>query len=495
MKIRSEYNSAYAYVSGYEGTETRVVIPSIYEGRSVRTIAESFVEGNTEIKEIVLPSSITLIGNYAFMQCSALERINLPDGVTNIGQNAFYECVRLDCVTIPGTVKTIGMHAFYGCKNLAFLAIGDGVETIKSNAFEGCESLTEVVIPESVIKMENHVFTMDYWSTPHLTIYCEVASQPSGWASNWNSAYRLNPVVWNRAINSVANDGYVYMVVDGVRYALKDNKVEVTTQAYKLETANIKEKITYQDTGYAVGSIMERAFAGCSSLTEVIIPDSVVSLGDSVFYNCASLTKVSIPDSVEKIGANIFNECPNLQYTVKDSLKYVGNDKNSYVYLVATEDMEMTEATIASGCKIIAASAFYDCRNLERVEIPHTVITIGNSAFGSCRNLTEIINFASITSIGTYAFSGCNELQQFIITSSVTSVGSGAFYGCYRLKIYCEKLRLIDGWDSDWNPYNCPVYWYSEEEPALNEDGTAYDGNYWRYKGGEIVVWTYTKEE
>ena len=95
-----------------------------------------------------------------------------------------------------------------------------------------------------------------------------------------------------------------------------------------------------------------------------------------------------------------------------------------------------------------------------------------------------------VTAIGEYAFTNSTALTRIIIPSSITTVGESAFSGCDNLTIYCEAESQPSGWDSDWNPDSCLVYWYSENEPALNADGTAYDGNYWRYdENGEINVW------
>jgi len=142
-----------------------------------------------------------------------------------------------------------------------------------------------------------------------LTIYCEAESRPSGWASNWNSN---RPVVWDCNNNDVASDGYIYTVVEGIRYALKNGEAMVAGQPSNITTANISASITYKGTSYPVTSIGSSAFYYCESLTKVVIPDSVTSIGNYAFNSCYSLTKVVIPDSVTSIGNYAFEDCYSL---------------------------------------------------------------------------------------------------------------------------------------------------------------------------------------
>lgn len=99
----------------------------------------------------------------------------------------------------------------------------------------------------------------------------------------------------------------------------------------------------------------------------------------------------------------------------------------------------------------------------------------------------RIIHFNG-TKIGALENGG--DLKSVVIPDGVTSMGRGMFSGCSGLTIYCEAKSKPSGWDVDWNPSECPVYWYSEEEPALNEEGTAYEGNFWKYnENGEVMIW------
>ena len=182
-----------------------------------------------------------------------------------------------------------------------------------------------------------------------------------------------------------------------------------------------------------VTSIGKGAFAYCSSLTSVVIGNGVTSIGKGAFEGCSSLTSVVIGNGVTSIGDFAFASCNKLQYNEKDSLKYLGNEKNPYVYLADTATTNITTATIENGCKIIGSDAFFDCISLTSVVIPDGVTSIGSYAFEDCSSLTSVVIPDGVTSIGDSVFSDCSSLTSVVIPNSVTSISSSAFYDCSSL--------------------------------------------------------------
>ena len=219
-------------VTGYTGTDTVVYIPDAYNG---------------------LP--VNVIGAGGFMYCDLITEIHIPDSVT-----------------------FIAVGAFYGCRSLTEIVIPDSVTPIAWGVFEDCDSLIKVVIPNSVAFMAVDVF---YDCSP--IIYCEAKSQPSAWDRYWN--YSDCPVVWDYKNNDVAEDGYMYTVIDGVRYGIKDGVATVVCQPQNITSANIPLSITYKGAQYSVTSIGEDAFRSCYSLTEIIIPNSVTEIGYDAFWD------------------------------------------------------------------------------------------------------------------------------------------------------------------------------------------------------------------
>ena len=112
-----------------------------------------------------------------------------------------------------------------------------------------------------------------------------------------------------------------------------------------------------------------------------------------------------------------------------------------------------------------------------------------------CKSLATVVLPENLNTIGARAFYGCSGLSEIVIPDKVINMGEYAFSGCTDLTIYCEWENAFSEWDENWNDSDLPVYYYSESEPVLNNDGTDYNGKYWHYVDDEIVVWTYTKEE
>ena len=420
--------------------------------------------------------------------------------VTTIGDSAFYYCMSLTSIEIPSSVTSIGDYAFYYCMSLTSIEIPSSVTSIGSYAFIFCTSLTSIEIPSSVTSIGSYAFGGELLS---LTIYCETSSELSDWDTDWN--YSNSPVVWDYKNNDVATDGYIYLIIDNIRYGIKDNEASVMRQSQTLPgNIFIHESISYNCKNYFVTSISDSAFYFCSLMTSTEVPSSVTSIGTSAFYNCMSLTSIEIPSSVTSIGEYAFRYCSSLTiycevssepsgwytnwnnsncpviwnyknndvatdgyiYTVIDNIRYgIKNDE-----AMVTRQSFGLEGDIVIPQNInykgknysvtsIGASAFYNCMSLTSIEIPSSVTSIGSYAFRNCSSLTSIEIPSSVTSIGSAAFSDCSSLTSIEIPNSVTSIGNYAFERCSSLTIYCEVSSKPSGWDTNWNVSNCPVVW------------------------------------
>ena len=177
----------------------------------------------------------------------------------------------------------------------------------------------------------------------------------------------------------------------------------------------------------SVTSIGDWAFSGCDSLSEIVIPSSVTSIGDSAFSSCDSLSKIVIPSSVTSIGKGAFFRCHSLsEIVISSSVTSIGDGA-----FYGCDSL--SEIVIPSSVTSIGEGAFFRCVSLSEIVIPSSVTSIGDSAFSYCRSLSEIVIPSSVTSIGKGAFSRCVSLSEIVIPSSVTSIGKGTFSYCYSL--------------------------------------------------------------
>ena len=526
--------TAYTATGFGTATNTDIVIASEYNGLPVTAVGSGLAFGQLsngkEITSVYIPGSVKTIEVGAFGNCYKLQSVVIEEGVETIGELAFFNMGEqgiLSELILPSTLKTIGLGAFtwhrlkevkipkgvieigvesampafagndpqrivveegntvyhssgnclietaskkliLGCANSIIPSDGS-VTSIGEGAFLRCDSLTSIVIPGSITSIDKDAFLL----CDSLTIYCEAVSKPSGWDDDWNSSDR--PVVWDCNNNDVADDGVIYYIHDGVRYALNDSEATVDKQSISLSgKVVLPERIIYNGNTYSVTSIAEDAFAECDSLASITIPNSVTSIGSGAFSDCSSLKEVHISDIATWCAIDFGNSYANPLYRgaalylngelvtsleIPDSVTSIG----SYAFYGCGS---LTSITIPDSVTSIGVGAFYGCSLLESIVVEEgnavyhsegnciietdsktlivgcknsiipsdgSVTHIGDSAFYRCNSLTSIVIPEGVTSIGNGAFSGSSSLTSIVIPDSVTNIGNSAFYGCSSL--------------------------------------------------------------
>ena len=355
--------------------------------------------GRRSLTSLVIPDSVTNIGDYAFSGCSSLSSVVIPDRVTSIGDCAFENCSSLTDIVIPDGVTNIGKCAFEGCRSLTDIVIPDGVTSIGDCAFEGCRSLTDIVIPDGVTSIGDCAFA-NCFSLTGIVIPDSVTGIGKFAFSGCSS---LSSVVIPDSVSCIGSGAF--------------------KNCSSLSSLVIPDCVT---------SIGNYAFAYCKSLTDIVIPNSVTSIGDNAFRHCSSLSSVVIPESVVNLNGNPFCrwdgglKCLS-PYFIYDNKVLFDKDKSK---IIAFRDKNTTSYVIPDSVTRIGESAFRHCSSLSSLVIPDSVTSIGESAFSGCCSLKSLVIPDSVTSIECYAFRGCESLSSLVIPDSVSCIGFGAFEGC-----------------------------------------------------------------
>lgn len=219
-------------------------------------ISETAFEGCKKLTKIVLPDTVTKIGDQAFQYCEVLESITLPKNLAEISKNAFEGCTSLKSIEIPNSVTCIEEYGFEGCTSLESITIPNSVTSIGRSAFSRCTSLKEVIFEEG----------------SQLT---SIGSNAFSYCTSLESVY------------------YKGTIEDWCRiafYSDNSNPMYYAEHFYMLDENNEWHEVTEIVIPDTITSIGDYQFYGFDNITKVIIPTSVVSIGFKAFYNCTSLT-------------------------------------------------------------------------------------------------------------------------------------------------------------------------------------------------------------
>lgn len=265
---------------------------------------------------------------------------------------------------------------------------------------------------------------------------------------------------------------------DGLTFALNDDACSYSVVDCD---ASVSGDLTIPATydGLPVTGIGDSAFASCTQITSVTIPDCIKYIGRYAFYYCAKLTSVTVPGSVDEIGAYAFQKC-DLLTTVElmDGVESIGDSAFS-------DCAKLTTISIPETVTQIGYKMFYCCTSLENVRIPGGVTSVGGLAFFMCSSLTSIVFPATLESIGTYAFYGCSGVTSVSFNNSATDIGDNAFYNCDALenvKVYaCSFDTSADSVGSNNDALlnaewifekHTESEWVVEFEPTCDQDGS-----------------------
>ena len=360
---------------------------------------------------------------------------------------------------------------FYNCTGLTSVTIGSSVTSIGKYAFDGCTSLSTVRVDiKSPLTISNDIFPNRANATLYVPRGCKVAYEAADYWKEFKEIIEMgdtSPTIITFADAAVKALCVSNWDTDGDGELSKDEAEAVTDigNVFRGNTSITSFDELQHFTGLT--SIGDYAFARCTSLTSLIIPESVTSIGNLAFSHCSGITRLEIPEgmtsigswaleytglkrivvpnTVTSIGEGVFWYCSSLtSATLSEGItelpgyilghtgitSFTIPSKVTSIGVEAMDFSPLTSITIPNSVTSIGTNAFRGCTRLTSATIGSGVTTIGGSAFFDCERLTSISIPHSVTSIGHYAFVNCTALSSVTIGSGVTSIGEYAFYGC-----------------------------------------------------------------
>ena len=398
---------------------TSVTIPD-----SVTYIGECAFRDCSSLTSITIPDSVTYIDDKAFYGCSNLTSITIPDSVTSIGEEALEDCNSLiyneyDNGFYLGNADNPYL-VFVKAKDTSITSceINNKTKIILDKAFWECKNLTNLTIPDSII------FIGSCWG--------------------YSPFYECDSLIYNEYGNGLylgnADNPYVVLKQE-YDLTIPSMAINNKTKVISVNAFKNYSQLTSITIPDSVTSIGDGAFWGCDGLTSITIPDSVTYIDDNAFNNCDSLTSVHITDLTAWMNIKFENNrsnplCNETDLYLNGSLVtdlVIPNSMTSIGKYVFYGYDSLASVTIPDSVTTIGEYAFYNCDSLTNVTIPDSVISIGNSAFQYCSSLASVTIPDSVTSIGDGAFANCSSLTSVTIGNGVTEIGYDAFDGCSSL--------------------------------------------------------------
>lgn len=536
---------------------TSVTIPKNITSLGTSATASAYTFADCEnLKEVKFEegSRLEKIGGYVFMNCTSLDTIVLPNSLTTLGQYSFQNTA-LQEITIPANTTTIGVAPFAYCAGLSEIKVAAGNDVYESRN----GALYD--------KVKNSLICYPSGKSGALTIEGDagVAKQALMGASKITSfnipegateipeymfygVESIDTVVIPKTITKIgqyafASSSVKNVIIEGTpefgNYIFKDSQLEsiaFNNETEKLGTymfqncKNLKN-ITLPD---ALTAIPNYLFDN-TPISSMVIPEGVETIGSYSFRDCVNLTEIVIPASVTKIDSYAFQRSGLLSIVIPETVETVGSSAFAASAIKTAEvncavlgtsmfaESAIESITLSDKIAKLPSSIFSKCNNLktvnlpanliaidasafkesgiESIETPETLETIGANAFQSCTELKRAVIKGKITTLSNYLFNGCTNLEYIELPETIEAIGTGVaastyvFTDCVKLKeihfygnVVLTGIKMFENWTE------AQTIYIHDADGKLFENANSWGYGFKRYSKAKLVI-IYNDEE
>lgn len=426
-------------ITRYLGTTdnlTELTIPNflLIGGKEYRVTKTLSYNGSNAIVnfkgKLIISKGITEIGKASFNGASKITGVEIPNSAILISDYAFQNCEGLTTITIPGSVKKIGNwwgnangQIFNGCSNLKEVILEEGIEEISGRAFDSCSKVKEWKLPKSLKRIGPGAFQST--GAEEFNIPENVESIAATFISSSNLS----------RINVDSNNKY-FTSVDGILFDKDSTRL--------IKYPENRDGSSYEVPN-TVNTIDANAFGSCKNLQTIVIADSVEKIGDSAFYG-SKLKTINLGGGITNINNKPFYGALNLTNinVITENDKY--ESENGVLFNKGKTILIKCPPAIINGevyeipntVVEIGPQSFYRSQ-IKNVIIPSSVKKIGSESFFQCYNLEELNLSEGLERIEWRALQQCNKIKTIVVPSSVTYIDKECFRSMGRINQNNDK--------------------------------------------------------